>query len=189
MVKDLKDKRGGVKEVRPTSSTNRRSRKKRRTEVSSSEEDSSSEEEEDEEEDDDDDADGKKKNKSEEKNNTILDTNNEANDNMEIDDLQMESVKSNNEKTEKDVLQTRLKLRQIDQIFKSNGKSNISVMGESNNDNSNTGISSDEWLIMMLSEYGDDIDTLRTTAADFRADSVSIIADLLRSTQDVFKEV
>lgn len=52
-----------------------------------------------------------------------------------------------------------------------------------------TAVDSDEWLTAMLAEYGDDIDTLRTTAKDFSTESVAIIAQLLRESQNVFEEV
>lgn len=174
---------------------NRRSRKKRRTEISSSEEDSSSSSS-----DDDDDDNDDQHDKEEEKVDKIEDDDIEMKDieedksNIGIDNLEIvngninDYNKDNYAKTDKDITQTRLKLRQIDDM-------NLIVNSKTfNNNNKNdehdaSGISSDEWLKLMLSEYGDDIETLRTKAADFRGESISILAEMLRSTKDIFKEI
>lgn len=91
-----------------------------------------------------------------------------------------------NDKTEEDVLATRLRLRSIDDKFK---ELNNKHVGPHTDGASATNISSDEWLGMMVQQYGEDLETLRTTAADFKNESVALVADLLRSTQDIFKEV
>lgn len=165
---------------KPTKKVNRRSRKKRRTEVSSSEEDSSSSSNSD--------------NNSDRDENMEIDADtvgkepmNDDDDHkekMEIDELQLDTDKSrNNTKTEKDVLETRLKLRQLDEHFK-NAQNN-----GSNTNDGGIGISSDEWLSKMLEQYGDDIETMRTTAADFKGESIALLAELLRESRNVFQEV
>lgn len=171
------------KDANAVNSKNRRSRKKRRTEISSSEEDSSSSS------DNDSDSDineGEKEANEDE--DIIMKDKDEDKSGMEIDNLQMQNIsnlKENNKKTDKDISQTRLKLRQMDDINILQGNNNNT--GKEGIDT--TGISSDEWLKMMLVEYGDDIETLRTKAADFRGESISILAEMLRSTKDIFREV
>jgi hypothetical protein len=174
---------------------NRRSRKKRRTEVSSSEEDSSSSNS---------DSNSNENADSENELNDGGDNNmtnlslmkeDESNEDMEIDGLHLDNIDKidnntndktkNVEKTEKDVIETRLKLCQLDNKFlekKSTNSNNTDIVD-------NLGISSDEWLGKMLEDYGEDIETLRTTAADFKGESVALLAELLRESRNVFQEV
>lgn len=196
MVTDIKLK----KKNNQNKSQNRRSRKKRRTEISSSEEDSSNSDSNDDIDECDDKNDGKVdkiKKDDIEMRDIDGDRSNIGIDNLKIvNDNSNEYSKYNYNKTDKDITQTRLKLKQIDDmnLLLNSKNSNSNDMKYNNNNKINdeqdaSGIKSDEWLKLMLSEYGDDIETLRTKAADFRGESVSILAEMLRSTKDIFKEI
>lgn len=172
-----------------TSTRNRRARKKRRTDISSSEEDSSSSsssEEEQEEETQPErsaagtDDDVRMDVETAQQSVTPL-------GGMEIEHLRVCSASRPDDKTAADVVQTRLKLRQTQAL--SVGSADEKDGEADADEEGHSGPSSDAWLQLMLAEYGDDIDTLRKTAGDFRGESVTLIAELLRATRDVFREV
>lgn len=189
MATDIGDK----KQKRVTNSKNRRSRKKRRTEISSSEEDSSSSDSSDHSTSD---SDGETLQQKQSKESKIISDNDvEMKENTgDAEDVKIDNLRMNinqkpegiDTKTESDVTATRLKLRQIDDMDIStnvdNKSSNLGV-------NDSTGISSDAWLKLMLTEYEDDIDALRKTAADFKGESIQLVAEMLRATKEIFKEV
>lgn len=159
---------------------NRRALKKRRTEVSSSDEDSSSSSSSSNSSDNDSDKDEHMDIDVVEK--EIVEKGEK--EKIDINSLQLDTDKSkNNTKTEKDILETRLKLRQLDEHFKELKNNGLGRNG------GGIGISSDEWLVKMLEQYGDDIETMRTTAADFKGESIALLADLLRESRNVFQEV
>lgn len=142
-------------------SSNRRSRKKRRTEVSSSEESDSSS------------SDAESSN---DKDEVMKDVNvtlqEEEEENLleqNIDDMELPTQGT---KSTEDAITTRMKLEQL----------------KSSNFDESDAISSDEWLKKMLSQYGDDLDQLRQ-ASDFKEDSVALIAQLLRESGEVFKNL
>lgn len=146
----------------------RRSRKKRRTEVSSSEEQTSSESE-------------------VEQQLEQMSTDAVANDAEEItitaenipsiDNLNLHN-KNKQSATTADIVKTKLALQQI-----------VDAASTINTDSTVSGtIPADEWLTMMLGEYGDDIDALRTKAADFKGESIALLADLLRTSANVFAQ-
>ncbi|GMM32348.1 hypothetical protein DAMA08_050930 [Martiniozyma asiatica (nom. inval.)] len=141
-------------------SSNRRSRKKRRTEVSSSEESDSSS------------SDAESSNDKDEVMKDANVTLQEEEENLleqNIDDMELPTQGT---KSTEDAITTRMKLEQL----------------KSSNFDESDAISSDEWLKKMLSQYGDDLDQLRQ-ASDFKEDSVALIAQLLRESGDVFKNL
>lgn len=148
----------------------RRSRKKRRTEVSSSEDSSSSESEVEQQ---------MEENDQEFRGEQVIiesavDDSTHA---PSIKDLQIHN-KNKQEASNSDIVKTRLALNQIAKAASTTG-TNTTVSGS---------VSADEWLNMMLGEYGDDIDALRTTAADFKGESIALLADVLRTSANVFAE-
>lgn len=173
-----------------TSTRNRRARKKRRTDISSSEEDSSSSSSSEEEQEEEtqpersaagnDDDDVRMDVETAQQSVTPL-------GGMEIEHLRVCSASRPDDKTAADVVQTRLKLRQTQAL--SVGSADEKDGEADADEEGHSGPSSDAWLQLMLAEYGDDIDTLRKTAGDFRGESVTLIAELLRATRDVFREV
>ena len=159
---------------------NRRSRKKRRTEVSSDESsDSSSSDTSSSDNSDHSDVETKDveiNNKEDTLMEDVVDTE-DVNNNGDtaIDALQIEPSLQD----KREVLKTRLKLQEVSAALAGtlNG-SNSSILN-------NLPIDSDEWMSLMVSNYGDDIDGLRQ-AGDFKDGSVALVAELLRSSQNVF---
>ncbi|ODQ45891.1 hypothetical protein PICMEDRAFT_146724 [Pichia membranifaciens NRRL Y-2026] len=168
-----------------TSSKNRRARKKRRTEISSSEEDSSDAADSSSSDDDAQDGDDAGHDSAADQQHVSAGLHAEQDAGAEIDHLRVRTraPAPADEKTAADLVQTRLKLRQMQDLLVADGDSAGDADGAAGT------VSSDAWLQLMLSQYGDDIDALRTGAGDFRAESVTLIAELLRATKDVFREV
>ena len=177
----MTDKKAQAQAV-ATSSKNRRARKKRRTEISSSEEDSS------------DDGDSSSDGDANDSDNAVdnapaeLQTEQDAVAEIEHLRLRSRSPVPGHEKTADDVVQTRMKLRQMQDLLVADGGATVGDRG-ANESRDVAAVSSDDWLKLMLSQYGDDIDALRTGAGDFRGESVTLVAELLRATKDVFREV
>lgn len=149
-----------------------RANKKRRTEVSSSEDTDSSSSE----------SEIEQQQEQQEQHNEVsekLTADDVSMKDVNIDNLQTHDERITEKKSDDDLMETRLRLRRIEDKVK-NSEHSQKTEG---------GISSDEWLGMMVEEYGEDLEKLRTTAADFKGESVALVAELLRSSQNVFKEV
>jgi len=161
----MTDKKAKAQTV-ATSSKNRRARKKRRTEISSSEEDSS------------DDGDSSSDGDANDSDNAVEDAPAELQTQQdavaEIEHLRVRSRAPvpGDEKTAEDVVQTRMKLRQMQDLLVADGAAAVGDGGASESQDV-AAVSSDDWLKLMLSQYGDDIDALRTGAGDFRGESVT----------------
>ncbi|GAV28563.1 hypothetical protein PMKS-002034 [Pichia membranifaciens] len=168
MATGMTDKKAKAQTV-ATSSKNRRARKKRRTEISSSEEDSS------------DDGDSSSDGDANDSDNAVEDAPAELQTQQdavaEIEHLRVRSRAPvpGDEKTAEDVVQTRMKLRQMQDLLVADGAAAVGDGGASESQDV-AAVSSDDWLKLMLSQYGDDIDALRTGDSFLR--SVYMVADL-----------
>lgn len=153
-------------------SKNRRSRKKRRTEVSSSEEASSSSSSSD-------DSDHEKEVESmaepEDTGKTDHPDVQKDREDMEIDQLQIVDGSAVGS-IDAAVAQTRDQLRLID----------VATGGVHEPDNA--ALDTGAWLGQCIHEHGDDVNALRE-AGDFREGSVALVAQLLRESGNIFREV